>query len=311
MLYVVPTLPLHYVHTAINIMPLLSRRCISSSSLFLAAVALVVVDSPALAFQPPRIILFQHHQHRRMLRQNKKPAAPSSLLLFSSSSSSSESGETSSSSNNSNSLVPSSSSSSSSKSFQQNLPDLSKLLDARGSIWSNIVDGELGRRGEVYTLIQVAVLFCIARGGVPVIGNIVSIVCGPGLLLLGAIVMLGSAAAMGPALSPWPVLPSRATSTALLQDGWLYGTVRHPMYAGLLAASAGFSVATGDATRLLLTALLWYVLDLKTAREEVELRTAFGAEYERYQREVPGKFVPHQWLARLPWSSQDDAKKDN
>jgi len=284
------------------IMPL--QSCHRRSSLFLAAAAamlfVTIPPSITMAFQQ------QGQQHYQIIRP--KPTLNHALTtntpLFSSSRSSE--GE--------NNSKPSSSSSmmnNAMESIQQNMPDLSNLLDARESIVSNIVDGELGRRGEVYTLAQLVLLLSIALGGVPVIGGVVSLIGGPLLLLLGLTVMLSSATEMGPTLSPWPV-PSKET-TALLKQGWLYGNVRHPMYAGLLATCVGFAVATGDTTRLLLTIVLWYILDVKTNKEEVELRAIFGTEYDQYQRDVTGKFVPNELLAQLPWSSssEDNSKKQN
>lgn len=49
---------------------------------------------------------------------------------------------------------------------------------------------------------------------------------------------------------------------------------------------AGFSVATGSAPRLLLTAALFYALDVKSDYEEKELAKEF-LEYEAYKEAVP------------------------
>ena len=74
-------------------------------------------------------------------------------------------------------------------SLQQYLPNLSNLWDARESVWRNVVDGELGQRGEFYTAAQLLALACVAIGGVPFVGGLVSLVCGPVLLLLGVYVL--------------------------------------------------------------------------------------------------------------------------
>jgi protein-S-isoprenylcysteine O-methyltransferase Ste14 len=76
------------------------------------------------------------------------------------------------------------------------------------------------------------------------------------------------------------------------------------MYAGLIMIGIGFAVFTGSTTRLLLTGLLWYVLDVKSDFEEAELTKLFGKEYEEYKMQVPGKFIPVHYLQELPWSKK-------
>jgi protein-S-isoprenylcysteine O-methyltransferase Ste14 len=65
-------------------------------------------------------------------------------------------------------------------------------------------------------------------------------------------------------LSPFPSPPKGA---ALKMEG-IYGQMRHPMYTGLLMVMAGLSIATNSADRLLLTALLWFLVDIKASKEE-------------------------------------------
>ena len=185
-------------------------------------------------------------------------------------------------------------------SLQKYLPNFANLWDARESVWNNVVDGELGQRGEAFTAAQLFALACIALGGVPLVGGVVSLVCVPVLLLLGVAVVVASATELGPSFSPWPV-PSKETNK-IAQTG-LFGLVRHPNYAGLLAACLGFAVVTNDANRLLLTAVLWYILEIKTDAEEKELRAVFPQEYDQYKEKVTGKFVPNQLLEMLPWSA--------
>ena len=62
-------------------------------------------------------------------------------------------------------------------------------------------------------------------------------------------------------------------------------------------------VATESAPRLLLTAALWYLLELKSDYEEEELIKDYEYEYEVYRKEVPGKFLLDEVIAVLPWTS--------
>jgi protein-S-isoprenylcysteine O-methyltransferase Ste14 len=108
---------------------------------------------------------------------------------------------------------------------------------------------------------------------------------------------------LGGGLSPFPV-PVDSSDEGVVSEG-IYGQLRHPMYAGLLASCAGFSILTGSATRLLLTALLIYVLDVKSNFEEEELIKKYPVEYEAYMKEVEGKFFPQKLLDELPWGSKE------
>jgi protein-S-isoprenylcysteine O-methyltransferase Ste14 len=88
---------------------------------------------------------------------------------------------------------------------------------------------------------------------------------GPGLLLGGSVIALKAFGDLGSdSLSPFPSPPKGAS---LKLDG-IYGQMRHPMYTGLLMIMAGLSIATNSADRLLLTALLWFLVDIKASKEE-------------------------------------------
>jgi protein-S-isoprenylcysteine O-methyltransferase Ste14 len=88
---------------------------------------------------------------------------------------------------------------------------------------------------------------------------------GPGLLLGGTVIALKAFGDLGSdSLSPFPSPPSGAS---LKMDG-VYGQMRHPMYTGLLMVMAGLSIASNSADRLLLTALLWFLIDIKAYKEE-------------------------------------------
>jgi len=188
--------------------------------------------------------------------------------------------------------------------LKSSLPDVSALVKSKDSILDNMMSGEFGSRGEIYFVAQAALVACIVVGGIPVVGDFVTFLLGPVLLLAGIAVAITGATQMGSSLSPWPVPSNEVTSTGLITSG-LFDKVRHPIYAGLLAACAGLSVTTGDATRLLLTAILLYALDVKTDYEEAELQKIFP-DYDTYKQDVPNKFFPHELLDLLPWTSVKD-----
>lgn len=168
------------------------------------------------------------------------------------------------------------------------------------AILGNVMNGEFGTRGEVFVATQTFLVLCILFGGLPVIGDALFFLCGPALMLVGAGAIALGIVDMGSSLSPWPV----PTGDGLITDG-IYSKIRHPIYAGLLAIMAGFSVATGSAPRLLLTAALWYALDLKSNYEEAQLIKEYS-KYEDYQESVPGKFFPQEIIAILPWTDSGD-----
>lgn len=175
--------------------------------------------------------------------------------------------------------------------------DLNKLVDSvKGlnvqsanleAIKSNVMEGDWGARGEVFTIAQFAVLGSILLNGIPVVGDVGMLLLGCALFLGGSFTIFLTAVALDTNLSPWPV----PTDTNKLQTDGLYSQVRHPMYSGLLAACAGLSILTGSVPRLVLTILLYVVLDAKTQWEEDALQERHP-EYSAYRRIVPHKFVP-------------------
>jgi len=67
-----------------------------------------------------------------------------------------------------------------------------------------------------------------------------------------------------------------------------YALVRHPVYSGLGLHFAGACLATGNVLLIAGTLLVSYpAFYLRARAEERLLRDRFGAEYDRYAREVP------------------------
>jgi len=177
--------------------------------------------------------------------------------------------------------------------------NLDSFPDSLDGLVSNAMEGDLGTRGEVYVAAQFALALFILVGGIPIVGDLLTILCGPVLSLAGiAAIFLAINDLGGENFSPWPKPPSGAT----LKTEGIYGQLRHPMYAGLLGLMAGISVLTGSSSRIVLTFLLFYVLSEKAKFEEKELAQKFP-EYTDYMQAVPGRFFPVGLLEQLPWSA--------
>jgi len=163
---------------------------------------------------------------------------------------------------------------------------ISEVIDA---VQSNLVDGELGSRGEGYFVLQIALILCILFGTVPVVGSVLNLVLGPGFVLLGGSVLSIGVVELGTNLTPWPSPPKNGS---LVTDGLVFNEIRHPIYAGLIYLMFGISMWSGSAMRVLLCGVLWYLLDFKSDLEEDELVDKFGIDYIEYRERVKGKFVP-------------------
>jgi protein-S-isoprenylcysteine O-methyltransferase Ste14 len=188
-------------------------------------------------------------------------------------------------------------------SSQQALPDVASLTEHAPQIATNIVHGgDLGDRGEIFVVLQVALVAALTVGSAALpsfIGVPLEQGLGPLVMILGAIVGLYASIELGPCLSPWPV-PANIFEELVVTG--VYARVRHPLYAGLLAVAIGFAVATHSAVRLLLTVALWYILDRQADYEEDQLQDIYP-EYRAYRRQVTGKFWPRelwQWSFSYP-----------
>ena len=150
------------------------------------------------------------------------------------------------------------------------------------------VDG----RGEKYVLAQFSLLFCIAIGTIPLIGDVLTSFLGPSFIVTGLVLVYKSAADLKDNLSPWPVATDpKSGRGSLISDG-IYSYVRHPMYSGLLFGMIGLSIFTDSTFRLILTFLLYVVLDAKSDFEEASLEKTYGSEYAEYRENVQSKFFP-------------------
>jgi protein-S-isoprenylcysteine O-methyltransferase len=76
--------------------------------------------------------------------------------------------------------------------------------------------------------------------------------------------------------------------------GGPYGTVRHPIYMGLSLAFLGTAIGFGELRGLVGLPILVFGWKYKANVEERFMIGQFGAQYERYRREVKG-LIPFIW----------------
>ncbi len=117
---------------------------------------------------------------------------------------------------------------------------------------------------------------------------------------VGAALAVASGARLGGDLTPRVDPPAGAR---LRTDG-PYALVRHPLYAGLLAAAAGVAVLRRRPEPLVALGVLSGVLHLKAGTEERRLEARFGAAYRDYAARTP-RLVPVGSLLRsmpLRWT---------
>jgi protein-S-isoprenylcysteine O-methyltransferase Ste14 len=168
--------------------------------------------------------------------------------------------------------------------------DKKSISEVFAALQANISSGELGSRGEIYFILQMALVLCILFGNVPVIGNALFVILGPGSVLVGGTVVTLGVIDLGTNLTPWPKPPKEGS---LVTEGLVFNEIRHPIYSGLLFLMFGLSMWSGSAMRVLLCVVLRYLLDFKSDLEEDELIKTFGSDYITYRERVQGKFIPY------------------
>jgi protein-S-isoprenylcysteine O-methyltransferase Ste14 len=149
----------------------------------------------------------------------------------------------------------------------------------------------LGHRGEGWVAAQV-VLFSLvvvveARGPAwPQSVAVVLFMAGVALITLGIVLFLAGTFALGRSLTPFPKPKEKAS----LNEGGVYGLVRHPIYGGVILAIAGWSLAKSPAGLVMTVAAVLF-LELKSRREEAWLVAQY-AGYAEYRQRVRWKFFP-------------------
>jgi protein-S-isoprenylcysteine O-methyltransferase Ste14 len=91
----------------------------------------------------------------------------------------------------------------------------------------------------------------------------------------------------------WSALPTLKAEQKLSRNG-PYGIVRHPIYSGFMLATVGTAITRGEAGGLISCVLVILAWSYKARVEESFMRQNFGAQYDRYSREVKG-LIPLVW----------------
>jgi len=110
--------------------------------------------------------------------------------------------------------------------------------------------------------------------------------CGHLSIAYGLVAAIWGVISLGNSLSPFAV----PKADAKLVTSGIYRYVRHPIYSGLLGIAIGLSIITGNEFRMIMTGVLFGVLDQTMKGEEKDLG-GIHPEYESYKKKV-AKLVP-------------------
>lgn len=142
-------------------------------------------------------------------------------------------------------------------------------------------------QAKLLVVLQLTLIVLLVLGSVPLVGGLLEVVSGFGFLLGGGAMILAGVAELGPKnLTP----SSTPVPGNELKTNGVFALSRHPMYAGLLLAAIGLAVTTHSFQRILISALLFLLLDFKASKEEDSLNLLHPA-YAAYQSTVP-KLLP-------------------
>ena len=154
-----------------------------------------------------------------------------------------------------------------------------------------------GERGEWYVIAQFFLLGLITAAPFtpwrwPLIpGEGVGIVRWTGLLLLMVGLGVVNSGLISLGWDNLTALPYPRAGAKFVGQG-AYRYTRHPIYSGVIIGAAGWSLLVNDLLSLLLTAVLFLLLDRKATREEAWLRARYP-EYAEYAAQVR-KLIP--WI---------------
>jgi|AntRauTorckE5430_2_1112549.scaffolds.fasta_scaffold01288_7 protein-S-isoprenylcysteine O-methyltransferase Ste14 len=174
---------------------------------------------------------------------------------------------------------------------------IQSALQTAQTFFSKIFNGNFGKRGETFLFCQIFLIYSIGIGHVPLLKNFIQVLFGPILLAGGLAITFSSVQEMYSQKS----FTAFATPVSAEKGGTLVNTgihkfIRHPVYAGNLAAMIGWGVMSNSAMRLLLTFGYYLIVERKVKREEEEMKKEFGKgqdqSYEDYMVHVPDRFIP-------------------
>lgn len=143
-----------------------------------------------------------------------------------------------------------------------------------------------GTRGEWWVVVQTVLLAAVAL--LPPAGpRVVSApAAAAAVSLIGAVMLVAGAAALGSSLS---ILPSPREGARVVRGG-VYRWVRHPIYDGVILLTIGWAVYRGDLWHVVLAIAIGLFYVAKASREERYLLDRFP-DYESYRRHT-WRFVP-------------------
>lgn len=115
----------------------------------------------------------------------------------------------------------------------------------------------------------------------------VGFLAGGAAIVIGAWLLIRAVADLGRSLTPVP----RPRADGRLIESGIYARLRHPIYAGMISASVGWSALTGSLGAFVAALLLAVFLDAKARREEIwllERYDRYAAYRRRSKRFLPG-----------------------
>lgn len=119
----------------------------------------------------------------------------------------------------------------------------------------NVREGELGKRGEEWVVVQGLLLFSIFGGVHPIFRSLLFL---SGLLstVSGLYLMAHALSDLGELTTPF----APPVQASVVVENGVYRMVRHPMYGGLLLLCGGLSILSGAVEKLVLTLGLAWLL---------------------------------------------------
>jgi protein-S-isoprenylcysteine O-methyltransferase Ste14 len=143
-----------------------------------------------------------------------------------------------------------------------------------------------GTRGEWWVVAQVLLLAAAAilsPAGPKVVSSPAAAAT---VALIGAVMLVTGAVALGSNLS---ILPSPREGAQVVRHG-VYRWVRHPIYGGVILLTIGWAVYRGDLLHVLLAVGICLFFAAKASREERYLQDRFP-DYTVYRRRT-WRFMP-------------------
>ncbi len=146
----------------------------------------------------------------------------------------------------------------------------------------------MGKRGEGWFLLQMLLFALILFAPkVPLLPFPLWLrILGLVIIAIGGVFGTGGMIALGRNLSPFP----KPIEGGTLVTSGVYRWVRHPIYAGLILGTLGWSLWHASLLGIGLSLLLFVFFDLKSRREERWLIEAYPG-YGEYRRRVK-KLIP-------------------